>query len=65
MKYVKKLREAGTKEVAVLYVIDEHELSAMAEGCGWIGEDPNKCLKELERTQREKAEKELEKIREE
>ena len=32
VKYVKKLKEAGTKEVIVLYVIDEHELGAMVEG---------------------------------
>ncbi len=65
IRYVKKLREAGTREIIILHVIDEYELSAMVEGCGWIGQDPNKCLKQLERTQREKAEKELERIREE
>jgi len=31
IKYVKKLKEAGTKEVIVLYVIDEHGLDAMVE----------------------------------
>ena len=26
IRYVKKLREAGTKEIIILHVIDEHEL---------------------------------------
>ena len=45
IEYVKKLKEAGTIEVIVLHVIDEHELNTMVEGCGWIGEDITKCLK--------------------
>ncbi|HEX69176.1 MAG TPA: universal stress protein [Candidatus Bathyarchaeota archaeon] len=65
VKYLRKLRKAGTKEVIVLYVIDEHELSMMVEGCGWLGRDPAECLEELERRQREIAEKELKKIKEE
>ena len=65
VKYVKKLKEAGTKEAIVLYVIDEHELGAMVEGCGWLGRNPAECLEELEKSQRENAEKELGKIREE
>lgn len=38
VKYVKKLKEAGTKEVIVLYVIDEHELGAMVEGLDGLEE---------------------------
>lgn len=34
----------------------------MVEGCGRLGEDTTKCLKDLERTQREK---ELEKVEKE
>ena len=32
IEYVKKLKEAGTIEVIVLHVIDEHELNTMVEG---------------------------------
>ena len=63
IRYVKKLREAGTKEIIILHVIDEHELAMMIEGCGWLGKDPNECLEELEKKHREVAEKELEKIK--
>ena len=57
------MKEAGTVEVIVLYVIDEHELGAMVEGCGWLGEDPVNCLRKLEEAQKERARKELERMK--
>ena len=64
IRYVKKLREGGTKEIVILHVIDEHELVMMIEGCGWLGKDPAECLDEIEKKHREMAEKELNKIKE-
>ena len=65
IRYIKKLREAGTKEIVLLHVIDEHELVMMIEGCGWLGKNPDECLEELEKKHREAAEKELNKIKRE
>ena len=65
LEYVKKLKEAGTKEVVLLHVIDDNELEAMVEPCIWKGEDIEKCEKETERRMKQKAREKLGEIKEE
>jgi len=65
LAYVKKLREAGTEEVIILYVIDENELEIMLEPCLWSGENIENCGKKIERRMREKARKNMMGIKDE
>jgi len=65
LEYVKKLKEAGTKEVVILHVIESNELEAMVETCMWKNEDVGKCEKEIERRMKQKAREKMKKIKEE
>ena len=40
LAYVKKLREAETKEVVVLHVLDEKEIESFSYGVAWAGNLP-------------------------
>ena len=62
---MKKLKEAGTKEVVLLHVIESNELEAMVETCMWKNEDVGKCEKEIERRMKQKAREKMKKIKEE
>lgn len=69
VEYLKKLRGAGTKEIIILHVIDEHELDLLREGCVWLevekGGSVKECLDKMKNKKREEAEKEIEEIRKE
>ena len=65
LEYVKKLKEAGTREVVILHVIESNELEAMVEICMWKNEDVEKCEKEIERRMEQKAREKMKKIKEE
>jgi len=62
LRYVKKLKEAGTEEVFLLHVIDDYHLEIMTSPCEWKDEDPDKCVKEIEERLRRKAMENLEEI---
>lgn len=65
LEYVKKLKEAGTRGVVILHVIESNELEAMVETCMWKNEDVEKCEKEIERRMKQKAREKMKKIKEE
>ncbi len=60
LNYVVKLKDAGTKEVVVLHVIDEKEIDVMALGAVWVGEGvseyQDQILKKVEADAKSKLE---------
>jgi nucleotide-binding universal stress UspA family protein len=65
LKYVKKLREAGTEEVVLLHVIEESDVEAVVEVCAWKNEDVKKCEEEIEKKMMEKVRERLDGVAEE
>ncbi|MHA1238614.1 MAG: universal stress protein [Candidatus Odinarchaeia archaeon] len=63
--YVKRLKDAGTREVIVLHVIDSYEFEVICTGCRWLGLASEKNMREIENNLRRNAKKELAKIRDE
>jgi len=68
LEYVKRLKEAGTKEVVILHVIHEYGLDSVLEGCEWAGLEVEKCkedvLGDIVKDKEAKAKKILEEIEE-
>jgi len=62
-EYVKKLKEAGTEEVVIVYVIDVREMAAMASGVAGFGETPVTYDYEVQKMVRANIEKELEELK--
>jgi len=66
LEYVKRLKEAGTKEVVILHVIHEYGLDSVLEGCEWAGLEVEKCkedvLGDIVKDKEAKAKKILEEI---
>ncbi|MCD6331071.1 MAG: universal stress protein [Thermoplasmata archaeon] len=66
LEYVKKLKEAGTKEVVIVHIIHEYGIDSVIEGCKWAGLDPEQCkndvLGDMIKKEQAKAEKILREI---
>lgn len=62
LQYVKKLKEAGTREVVVLHVIDEREIESFANGVAWFGKVPVDVEKDVVKKLEEQAQKKLGRI---
>ena len=62
LEYVKKLKEAGTKEVVILHVIHEYGMDSVMEGCSWAGLDPDECREDVLGDMIKKEEKRAKKI---
>jgi len=65
LEYVKKLREAGTKEVVVAHVIDEREIVSFGAGVTWAGKIMEEAEAELRKEMENKARKEMDGIQSE
>ena len=65
LKYVIKLKEAGTEEVIVIHVVKDDIVDAMVESCEWNKEDFKKCEKETEEKVISQTEAKLENIKKE
>jgi len=59
LEYVKKLQEAGTKEVVVAHVIDEREIVTFGAGAVWLVGGVEDTEAELRKELERKAQKEL------
>ena len=62
LAYVKKLREAGTKEVVVLHVLDEKEIESFSYGVAWAGNLPIDLEKDVLKKLQEEAQEKLKDI---
>jgi nucleotide-binding universal stress UspA family protein len=62
LEYVKKLGEAGAKEVVVAHVIDEREIVSFGAGVSWLAKNVEKAEAELRKEMERKAQKELDTI---
>jgi len=62
MEYVKKLAEAGAKEVVVTHVIDEREIVSFGVGVPWLAKNMEKAEAELRKEMKIKAQKDLDTI---
>jgi nucleotide-binding universal stress UspA family protein len=62
LEYVKKLREAGAKEVVVAHVIDEREIVVFGAGAAWLAGGVEDAEAELRKEMERKARKELDTI---
>jgi nucleotide-binding universal stress UspA family protein len=60
VEYVKKLKEAGTREVIIVHIIDEREIEGLSYARAWAGELPvdleKKALKRLQGEAQKKLE---------
>ncbi len=65
LRYVIKLKEAGTEEVVVIHVVENVTLEAMVESCIWSKEDVKKCEEEIEEKVIAQAKKKMQGIKEE
>ncbi len=65
LRYVIKLKEAGTEEVVVIHVVENVTLEAMVESCIWSKEDVKKCEQEIEETVVSQVKEKLEGIKKE
>ena len=63
LEYVKKLREAGTKEVVVVHVIDQRDIVAIGAGAAWLVAGVKEAEAELRKGMERKARKELNAIK--
>lgn len=62
LEYVKKLWEAGAKEVVVAHVIDEREIVSFRVGVAWLRKSVEETEAELRHEMERKAQKELDAI---
>ncbi len=65
LRYVIKLKEAGTEEVVVIHVIENATLEAMVESCIWSKEDVQKCEEEIKEKVISEAQDKLKSVKEE
>ena len=47
LEYVKKLKDAGTEEVVILYVVHASAIDSVMEGCVWAGLDAEECREDV------------------
>ena len=65
LKYVIKLKEAGTEEVIVIHVVKNDTIEAMIESCEWSKKDAKKCEEDIEEKVISRAEAKLKNIKKE
>ncbi len=63
LEYVKKLREAGTKEVVVVHVIDQRDILAIGACAAWLVAGVQEAEAQLRKEMEGKARKELNAIK--
>jgi len=64
LAYVKKLKEAGTEELIILYVIENYDLELMVTACEWKEGKGKECVKKVEEDLRKKAMKQMQELAE-
>ncbi len=62
LKYIVRLRTAGTEEVIVMHVLDIREIRTIATGVIWFGESETDYQHETEMIMKKRAENKLKKI---
>ncbi len=60
LKYVKKLKEAGSEEVVILHVVEKGIIEAYEEAFAWAGKDVVAETEKLDEKLIEKAKKQME-----
>lgn len=63
LEYVKRLREAGTKEVVVVHVIDQRDILAIGAGAAWLVAGVQEAEAQLRKEMERNAQKELNAIK--
>jgi len=65
MSFLREMSESIKEGVIVMYVINEKEIRTMSMGIAWIGETQERFEKELRRKFKERAEREIQKVKKE